>query len=532
MLNRSFTVSICACLLFGARLLAHDPHDPMVAIAISPNYALDHTVLVATGELTLKLNPIVLLKSVDGGVNWTVSSGLPSNSAITAVIYSPAYGQDQTVYFASGNGLFVSKDGATTWTTLRSDSIVGLGLSPSFATDNTLFVVNAKGKIFRSVNRGTSFTGVPAPSPLSSNLGLIALSPNFPSDHTLLMGSSASGIYRSTNGGGSWTAVTTGLTLPQVTALTFSPSFSSDQTVFAGTLGGGFLASTTAGASWALSNAGLTDLNVSSIALSPTYPQDSTLWVATARAGVFQSTTRGARWGRPVSVPRHLSAGSSIHYQYIAAAPGIQFLGMWEGLWASTNGGSSWQYVDTCPTRAIRYINMSPNYPRDQTVFVSTYGSGNLWSTDGGSDWTLQNSGMHSPYVDGSAISPNFANDGTAFGGVFTGLSEPGSRRHLADDARRRLCILSEGPGRLAELRPGSNGLYWHQFRKRPRPQLGRSRHQGLCRPLRFDECGAELDTRQPVRNRSGFHCHVAGLGYQPHGFCGDPARCCLDHHR
>lgn len=406
----------------GGILLAHDPHDPMVAAAISPNYAQDHTLLVATGGLTLKLGVMLVLKSTDGGVNWTVVTGLPNNSDIYGVAFSPGYATDQTVFVVGAAGLFSSTDGGNTWKILSSNFFVSMALSPNFAQDNTLFVVTNTNKIYKSVNRGASLTGVGAPANANSPLGLIAVSPNFASDHTLLLGSTANGIYKSSNGGGSWSSVTIGFTLPNITALAFSPNFSSDRTAFAGASGGGVLVSTTSGTKWTFSNQGLTDKGVSSLALSPTYAQDSTLWVTTDNSGVFQSTTAGNSWGTPVVVPRAPSDLTSVHYQYITAGPGIQVLGMFEGLWLSANAGVSWQYVDTCPTRIIRYVNMSPNYPQDQTVFASTYGSGNLWSIDGGADWTLQNVGMVAPYTDASAISPNFANDGTAFSGNHKGL--------------------------------------------------------------------------------------------------------------
>src|SRR6185312_5191499 len=93
----------------------------------------------------------------------------------------------------------------------------------------------------------------------------------------------------------------------------------------------------------------------------------------------------------------------------------VLFLVMYEGLWVSVDGAATWRYIDTLPTRLIRHINLSPNYAQDQTVFASTYGGGNLWSTTGGSVWTFQNVGMQFPYTDASGISPNFAVDGTAF---------------------------------------------------------------------------------------------------------------------
>jgi len=417
---RVFTALAAGLLLTTGILPAHDPHDPIVVVAISPNFANDQTILVATGGLTLKLGAIVLFKSVDGGVNWTVAAGLPNNSPIYSVTFSPNYANDSTVYVAGSGGFFMSTDGANTWQTLSSEFIVGLAISPNFATDYTLFVVNNSNKILQSKNRGTTLTPVRAPV-TTSTLGYLAISPNFTVDHTLLVGSASGGIYRTANAGGLWVPVTLGTNLPSISQIVFSPSYVNDKTVFAATYGAGVLVSTSNGNSWSAANNGLTDTNVTSIALSPTFSVDSTMWATTAVAGVFQSTNRAAAWQTPTTVNRQLSNLTTTHYQYITATTGIQVLGMFEGLWISTKG-APWQYIDTCPTRFVRYINMSPNFPNDQTVFVSTYGSGNVWTTDGGATWTFQNNGMQAPYSDGSGISPNYTNDGTAWSGIHLGL--------------------------------------------------------------------------------------------------------------
>ncbi len=419
---------VAACLfLAGGSLMAHDPHDPMAVVAISPNYAQDHTLLAATGGLSLEFGAIFLFKSTDGGVNWAPVSGLVNNLEIYAVEFSPAYGLDQTIFVASAAGLFCSTNGGSSWTSLSTQSLVSLALSPDFANDNTLFVATSQNKLFRSQNRGAALTGISVPGGLTSAITALAVSPNLATNHTLLLGSTSNGIFKTHNGGESWTAVTTGLT-STITALAYSPAFGSDHTIFAGTLGSGVLVSTNAGNSFTESNSGLSDTNVSSLSFSPAYAHDSTLWATTATDGVFQSSTHGSTWGRPVTVPRQLSDLTNVHYQMIAAGPRIQLLGMFEGLWLSTNGGASWQYIDTIPTRMVRYIHLSPGYAQDQTLFLTTYGSGNLWSPDGGVSWSLENTGMMAPYIDGSDISPNFAADGTAFSGDHIGLQRTTDR--------------------------------------------------------------------------------------------------------
>jgi streptogramin lyase len=424
---RNLVVSV-ACLLTACQslLLAHDPHDPFNVVAVSPNFAQDQTVLAATGPLSIKVGAQVVLRSVDGGVTWSVIAGLQNNKSVLAIAFSPAYAQDQTIFVAGAGGLFRTNNQGSSWTALTRQPVQALALSANFALDNTLFVVSNQNVIQKSTDRGQTLASVSTPAPLTAGLNAIAVSPNFAADNTLLVGGSADGIFRSNNGGSTWLLVSSGLSLPAVTALAFSPNFSVDQKTFAATSGAGVLTSTNAGTAWAFVNAGLSDLNVSDLTFSPNYAVDSTLWVSSATGGVSQSSNGGHSWGAGTTVSRALSPLTTTHYQTIAAGAGLQgnvlFLGMYEGLWVSNNSGGTWQYIDSWPTRIIRYINPSPGYARDQTVFVSTYGGGNLWSANGGTTWTFQNNGMHGSYTDASAISPNFPADGTAWSGTYFGL--------------------------------------------------------------------------------------------------------------
>jgi photosystem II stability/assembly factor-like uncharacterized protein len=417
-----------ACLVFANQsLLAHDPHDPMFYVALSPNFAQDQTIFTATNQLSIKMGVYALLKSTDAGVNWSVVQGLPNNLIIAVVAFSPGYAVDQTMFTAGNGGLFESTNQGASWTLLTAEALTDVALSPNFATDNTLFIVTTKKQIYRSTNRGQSWTPIAPPFLLLSGLTLIAVSPTYAVDHTLLLGTNVNGIYESGNGGTTWMQVTPGLTLPQVTGLTFSPTYASDHTAFATTLGAGVLISTNGGGIWKFSNSGISDLNATALTLSPTYSKDSTLWISTAVGGVFQSSDVGASWLVTV-VSRALSSLSDIHYQNIAAAAtgsgNVLYLAMYEGLWTASASAISWQYIDTLPTRLIRHINLSPNYTRDQTVFANTYGGANLWSTTGGYSWTFQNTGMQIAYTDASGISPNYAVDQTAFSSCADGVEK------------------------------------------------------------------------------------------------------------
>jgi photosystem II stability/assembly factor-like uncharacterized protein len=419
--------SVACLILANQSLRAHDPHDPMLNVALSPNFAQDQTIFLATNQLSIKMGVYALMKSADGGVTWYVMQGLPSTALIAVVAFSPGYATDQTVFTAGNGGLFETTNQGTSWTSLSGEALTDVALSPNFATDDTLFIVTTKKQIYKSKNRGQSWAPIKAPSTLTSGLTVIAVSPNFANDHTLLLGTDANGIFESTNGGTSWVQATSDMTLPQVTSLTFSPDFISDRTTFASTLGSGVLISTNAGTVWKPSNSGIADLKATALALSPTYSTDKTLWVTTAVKGVFQSTNVGASWSGTI-VSRTLSPLTNTHYQTIAASASgsgnVLYLGMHEGLWTTGASAISWQYIDTLPTRLMRHINLSPDYASDQTVFANTYGGANLWSTTGGASWSFQNIGMALPYTDASGMSPNYAVDQTAFSSCADGLEK------------------------------------------------------------------------------------------------------------
>ena len=429
-----FSKAICRAIIYfgvglvlGNCLWAHQPHDPIVAVAMSPNYAQDQTVLAATDYLSVTVGVYALLKSTNGGVAWTVVGGLP-NAKVTDIVFSPGYSSDKTIFVATLGGLYRSVNQGRSWSavgaSVLSGGVYAVALSPNFPTDHIAFAITS-GNPYKSTDGGNTWSQL-SPPVASPGLNVLAISPGFSSDHTLLAGTNANGIFKSSNGGSSWNLVTSGVTQP-VNALVFSPGYTSDKTIFAGINGGGVLISTNRGGTWTASNTGVADLHITAIALSPNYIADSTLWISTNVGGVYESQNEGASWTKSANVPRSLpSSQTTVHYRVMAAGSTSVgttiYLGMYEGLWTSTNQASAWNYIDTIPTRLVRHLKLSPTYAQDQTVFATTYGGGNLWSTTGGSSWTFQNTGMINSYPDATGISTNFSADGTAYSGMGTGL--------------------------------------------------------------------------------------------------------------
>ena len=97
-------------------------------------------------------------------------------------------------------------------------------------------------------------------------------------------------------------------------------------------------------------------------------------------------------------------------------------------LLVSKNGGDTWGQPrgglrGTC--ERISALAISPNYARDQTVFVGIVGMGIFKSADGGQSWQPSNAGLSSMNIHKISLSPGYEHDQTVFadawgaGGIF-----------------------------------------------------------------------------------------------------------------
>src|SRR6478672_6103129 len=104
-------LALLACLLtlVPSASYAHNPHDPVLALGVSPDYANDKTLYLSTfAEWNWGYKDI--LRSTDGGATWIkLPKGLDNRTRIIAVRVSPSFALDNTVYAGTGgDGVYAS----------------------------------------------------------------------------------------------------------------------------------------------------------------------------------------------------------------------------------------------------------------------------------------------------------------------------------------------------------------------------------------------------------------------------------------
>ena len=209
------------CELGGTRV-SLDPHD-ISAIAVAPT----------SPSLILAATSGGIARSVDGGTNWTVSSGSPAGSAlaIDSVHSSVAY---------TGNslfGVFKTENSAASWhaATAGLNATFVTAVAVSLANPLVIYAGLQTSGVFRSTNGGVSWTLttdgiIPDPS-ARAGISAIAVDPIDPDIAYVGTFPFAPDIrphgdlYKTVDGGVTWSLITNGLSsnLGGITAIVIDP---------------------------------------------------------------------------------------------------------------------------------------------------------------------------------------------------------------------------------------------------------------------------------------------------------------------
>jgi photosystem II stability/assembly factor-like uncharacterized protein len=382
-------------------VVAHSPHDPVWALAVTPTFASDQTVLI--GQLSeLNWGPMGILISRTAGATWNFSAqGMEGVVPFTSCAVSPAFATDRAFFCTTyGEGVYRSVDAGQSWersnSGLVSLKLMASAMAVNAAGDAIIWVITVQGALYSSIDLGQSWVAIAAPFTVAA----VAPSADYAADSSVMLGAPDGRTAVSQNGGigatGTWSLAGTVAAGERVNTLVLPAGFLASGTVFAGTTGG-LYRSLDSGASYQAVNA-VPSEHVQAIISSPDYVNDSTVFAASANEAVFKSLDGGDTW---TQYPTEVEASDLSQVQNYTFAISSQFasdqtlfLGTFSGLAVSTDGGESWIEHATRPPSLTMRLAISPDLASDQTLFAAAYTSGGYRSTTLGSDWTSTNPGL------------------------------------------------------------------------------------------------------------------------------------------
>jgi photosystem II stability/assembly factor-like uncharacterized protein len=377
----------------------------IVALAISPNYAEDGTVLVATAA--------GIFRSHDRGMSWQAASFGLLDLDLLCVACSPDFADSEVAWAGTAlGGFFRSRNAGRAWresgTGLPESAINCLAVSPAFVEDRTLFVGTETAGVFRSTDAGTTWRPV-GPELAGQCVNCLSISPYFSDNQTILSGTTEA-IFRSEDGGEHWTATQGGTGIPLALALT------EGSYAIAGAYQDGIFISEDEGRNWRRSVEGLA-AHVPPLVLRCPEPVEGMspreeLFAVGMGDGIVRSEDRGATW-------QACDAGlESVEIQAAAVTGdgGQTTLSVATdaGLYRSDNLGTAWVPV-VCPAETagqIHVLVLSPNFHRDHTVLLGDHANRLFVSGDAGNHWHALSAPQAGSILNAS-FSPFYATDRT-----------------------------------------------------------------------------------------------------------------------
>ncbi len=315
------------------------PGGTITTVALSPYFVNDRLALAGTQA--------GIFLSTDGGHGWQrADEGLadPQSSSILLVA------TDDVVsgFAATQSGHLYQRRFTTTATPMSWQAVAGwagFGLiqaliaSPAYEQDQTLFAATPEG-IFRSQDGGASWE--------SSTFGLLdldilclACTPTYSESQLLWAGSAGGGLYRSRNGARSWRDSGVGLPDSALQVLLVSPTYATDETLFVGTERDGIYHSTDGSTTWTPLSSDLAGLSINCMARS----KDGQIWIAGTDDGIRYSHDGGQRWHGATVCNSNETTWMAL--AVALADDGHAVAGTFlDGLLRSTDGGATWAWAN------------------------------------------------------------------------------------------------------------------------------------------------------------------------------------------
>lgn len=411
------TVAVLMFLCAGTAL-AHSPHDVIFGIALSPKYALDNTVFIITSN--------TLMKSTDEGHRWKkLANGLDYRSQLTSISISPAYDEDEIVLVTSENdGIYRSQNGGKSWEKvnqgLESRHIRSVMFSPSFRETRTAMALDEAGRLYESVDSARTWKLLDHDFSGKVTCLTYVL---YEKNDRLLVGTDNGSILFSDESKGQWEKIELPEECRSITSMAVSPFFEEDGKIWAGTDGCGVFEINVRDKSCKALNQGLTDKNITSLLSAKNFVGELLLYASSWDEALFELDVKKQVW---VKKDQGLTTDPQAKDPYfmmpnfkgIAVAEGVLFLGGYDGLFNSTDGGRTWEQLDTISLSGITGLSVyADKTGNNHQVALATYGAGAYLFDGSNQKWKIINKGLEWSRLNDMVFSPNYPVDGILFSG-------------------------------------------------------------------------------------------------------------------
>ncbi|HXI13358.1 MAG TPA: hypothetical protein VNM92_12060 [Thermoanaerobaculia bacterium] len=321
------------------------------------------------------------------GLNrWTTSG--PEGGSVTSLVTDPV---DNLVYAGTSGGVFLRTSAG--WTAVSDGlpdvAITALAVVPS--APSSLYAGTSRGRVFRSTNRGQSWTEIQ--KPVSGSVRSFAVDIT----RQRIYVATTSGVFVSQEEGQPWRNV------PELVGDALSIAVSPNGVVYALMFdrgkGRSLSVSTDGGASWSSAT-----LPTQSVGALTGNPLNSTIYIVGDRPIVYASDDNGKTW-RALPVLGVILVPGQAPILTLLSDGSRLFAGTSDGLYVLESGASSWQRVGTL-TASVRAVTITSQRP--QVIYAGSiltfrsFTNGVFQKTDdAASDWKQDNLGLTAvPVID------------------------------------------------------------------------------------------------------------------------------------
>ena len=416
---------------------AHSPHDVIDVVEISPTFEVDQTLFIVISDR--------IYRSHDGGYSWKeLTNGLDTRSLYTDIALPSDFHESGNIFLATdGDGILRSQDAGDSWTRidagLDSLEVNAIETYPQFSAKSVLLAALSRGGLYKSDDAGDTWKEV-----IAANSVITAIA--FHADEGRVVayaGDTQGNIYASSDDGDTWNETGTITGAGAISALAFPPPGGASSHFMVGTEKLGLFEARDDGRKITPVNLDAAGQPIESIAFSPDYNNDQVVFVTTWEDALYVSNDGGRTWdkhGHKLTTDKQADEDlyRSPNFRDIRVSGNFAddrtlFVGGFDGLFKSTDGGENFIQLETLPVGMIRRLAVSENSNNTLSIIVSTYGGGVYFSDDDGKTWLIENKGVQLLRPGGITFSPSYKSDNTilaATRGYFLRSTDGGKTWH------------------------------------------------------------------------------------------------------